>query len=489
MVYDSDSGERSKTSTLAVGMYQSVRFVWILLSWIKCHRLCAQRRTCSPCSPPVKTSTWTNPCFVPTMGDLLDASVQSFKLRRPELQIFKCGSGIYEVQGRKIKLESHAMSLEPLVVDGPLRQPLGDYIDGSGRNEAWQPPLVQSALHALPQARRVSFEELYPQNRMDAMRLAVLEANAREVDAKEQLSRSPSPDRRYHRRRSPDGRASQGFSPARAPTGPTVPTVPTVPAPVLFTRPTMVFGTTPRTPSMRSIHTTSVAPMTPVASMVPLPLGVMRPSLVSPIPSVASVPGQVRERSSSPCAVRTPSPCPSRPVRMALPELKQAFTELKTQATALKHQLQSLQARAIEEMTRNVDVNAPVSPPKEETDLISGAWSDDLCEEKDSSTSTCCIFFHASSGCTCRFRMYILVAASKSKPLDGTCWSGENCWVFIGKEPSDNSAYEAAKEGRWSGEVGWENFQDFNPNFRGRLACHLKSNDEQITFQFPLPNL
>ena len=58
---------------------------------------------------------------------------------------------------------------------------------------------------------------------------------------------------------------------------------------------------------------------------------------------------------------------------MALPELKQAFTELKTQATALKHQLQSLQARAIEEMTRNVDVNAPVSPPKEETDLISGA--------------------------------------------------------------------------------------------------------------------
>lgn len=65
----------------------------------------------------------------------------------------------------------------------------------------------------------------------------------------------------------------------------------------------------------------------------------------------------------------------------------------------------------------------------------------------------------------------------------------ENCWVFIGKEPSDNSAHEAAKEGRLSVEVGWESFQDFYPNFRGRLACQLKSNDEQITFQFPLPNL
>lgn len=97
------------------------------------------------------------------MFDPLDASVQSFKQRRPDLQIAKCREGIYEVQGRRIKLESGWG--QPLVVDGPLRQPLSDYIDGSGRHEAWQPPLVQSALHALPKARRVSFEELYPQDR------------------------------------------------------------------------------------------------------------------------------------------------------------------------------------------------------------------------------------------------------------------------------------------------------------------------------------
>lgn len=38
----------------------------------------------------------------------------------------------------------------------------------------------------------MSFEELFPQNRTDAMRLAVLEANARELHAQDQLSRSPS---------------------------------------------------------------------------------------------------------------------------------------------------------------------------------------------------------------------------------------------------------------------------------------------------------
>ena len=38
----------------------------------------------------------------------------------------------------------------------------------------------------------MSFEELFPENRTEAMRLAVLEAKARELHAQEQLSRSPS---------------------------------------------------------------------------------------------------------------------------------------------------------------------------------------------------------------------------------------------------------------------------------------------------------
>ena len=290
--------------------------------------ICAQPLFQSPC------------CLCEAMSDLLDASVQNFKLRRPEVQIAKCGSGIYEVQGRRIKLESNGWG-QPLVVDGPLRQPLSDYIDGSGRHEAWQPPLVQSALHALPKARRVSFEELYPENRTDAMRLAVLEAQAREMDAKEQLSRSPSPDRRpamhhatvhfghhgHHGHHGPVGSLGRTPSPLSQPNL-------RVPVPVLFSRSApMVFGTAPRTLPM---------PLAPVA----------------------------RQRSHSPCPQVVKMP-PAAPARMGLPELKQAFMELKGSAISLKHQLQSLQARAIEELTRSGDTT--VAPPSEQADLSSSA--------------------------------------------------------------------------------------------------------------------
>ncbi|CAK9051149.1 Hypothetical protein (Fragment) [Durusdinium trenchii] len=274
---------------------------------------------------------------------LLEASVQNFRIRHPEVRILKCGQGIYDVQGRRIKLETRSWSLDPLVVDGPLRQPLSDYIAGSSRNESWEPPLVQSALHALPQARRVSFEELYPQNRTDAMRLAVLEANARERHAKEQLSRSPSPDRRHvsrplSRSSSRDHRSSR--SPLSRSPAPMFRPVgqPFFPVPVIF-------GTAPR-----------AAGATPLAAQV---VPKVAPQVAQVVPQVAQMPmvhvvgrgkEKVRQRSVSPSpGVRGPVPVPG---RMGLAELKEAFRQLKQNTATMKHQLHALQARAIEELTK-----------------------------------------------------------------------------------------------------------------------------------------
>ena len=287
----------------------------------------------------------------------------------------KCGRGIYEVQGRKIKMECSTRSLEPLVVDGPLRQPLSDYLAGSEMNQIWEPAsLVQSALHALPKPHRVSFEELYPQNRTDAMRLAVLEANAREMHAKEQLSRSPSPDRRRsHSRdlsshsmrstRSPLSRQPRQAPPATVP-------MPRRPLPghqPLLSAVPVIFGTAPRSPSPMPIALSTMS-RTPqhVARQVrqvsphPTPAGnsmargkenvqVLRQRSVSPSPQVPQALQAAPQRST-----RVPH-------RMGLAELKQAFQELKHNAAAVKHELQMLQARAIDELTKSETTRAPPS--------------------------------------------------------------------------------------------------------------------------------
>lgn len=125
----------------------------------------------------------------------MDAIVQRIQSRFPGVAFTKRSSSEYDVQGRVVRLEATIGSsgtLEILVVDGPLRQPLADYVAGQARNEAWpQVPAVQSALHALPERRRVSFEEVFPETRAQAMEVAVMEAEAREQHAQEQLSKHP----------------------------------------------------------------------------------------------------------------------------------------------------------------------------------------------------------------------------------------------------------------------------------------------------------
>lgn len=111
----------------------------------------------------------------------------------------------------KIEVEAGGGSASLVVVDGPLRQPLADYLAHTGKNEAWtQVPVVQSALHALPARERVSFEEVFPKSRAEAMQLAVREAGARERFAQERLSAA------LRTRPSPSD-ASPGAAPAAVP--------------------------------------------------------------------------------------------------------------------------------------------------------------------------------------------------------------------------------------------------------------------------------
>jgi len=125
-------------------------------------------------------------------AQLVEELLRRAEQAHPRVGFRRIGPSHIEVRGRKVRLDiaqGSTGSQELVVMDGPLQQPLGDYLSGSGLNEAWpESPAVQSALHGLPQAQRVSFEEVYPECRAEAMELAVLEAEAREQHAKEQMT-------------------------------------------------------------------------------------------------------------------------------------------------------------------------------------------------------------------------------------------------------------------------------------------------------------
>lgn len=80
-----------------------------------------------------------------------------------------------------------------VVTDGPLRQPLLDYIAHSDENQEYEVPHRISALEAIDEQDRASFCEVYPANRKEAMQVAVLEAEAREALAREVLAKTMNP--------------------------------------------------------------------------------------------------------------------------------------------------------------------------------------------------------------------------------------------------------------------------------------------------------
>lgn len=221
--------------------------------------------------------------------DELDVLVAEVRRRNPTVDIVKHGTSQYSVAGRFVHLEvAVGMVGRPtvMVFDGPLHQPLQDYINGSSKNEAWpQVPVVQSALHAVPEAGRVSFEELFPTTRAEAMQLAMMEATSREEHARDHLRKV----------RTGCSTPNASFSPGRRESPVTVPT------PQVSNRPLARIGLAPPAilePGLLNVVTpVSVATEKVVARICsPFPRPMVLPS-ASAFPSAAPA---TRCRSMSP---------------------------------------------------------------------------------------------------------------------------------------------------------------------------------------------
>jgi len=100
---------------------------------------------------------------------------------------------VYEIRGRRVRLEwQPAPRLHGgvgaagrlIVVDGPLHQPLADYLDGKDANAEYEAVVGdsgQTAVHLIPAQCRVSFRDDGTEySRLDAMKIAKEQASVRE---------------------------------------------------------------------------------------------------------------------------------------------------------------------------------------------------------------------------------------------------------------------------------------------------------------------
>lgn len=101
------------------------------------------------------------------------------------------GGGIYELDGRTVRIEWQLMRDSStqgrlVVVDGPLRQPLADYLEATEANAEYEAVVTDVAprsVHTIPKERRLSFGDQHQQvayTRLDAMKIAKEQALVRE---------------------------------------------------------------------------------------------------------------------------------------------------------------------------------------------------------------------------------------------------------------------------------------------------------------------
>jgi len=117
--------------------------------------------------------------------DPIDQHVAQFLKYHPELvtehSFFRKQKGVYELDGRELHLEPSDRGL--VVVDGPLRQPMADYIACSEKNAEYdvQGIGVDTNLHSIPREKRMSFHDCHKvYGRLEAMKVAKEQAIMRE---------------------------------------------------------------------------------------------------------------------------------------------------------------------------------------------------------------------------------------------------------------------------------------------------------------------
>jgi len=117
--------------------------------------------------------------------------------------------GVYLIDGQEVNIEwrhspEPGQRGYPIVVDGPMRQPLIDYLrDNEERKEFDLDVVCTTALHQVPKDRRMTFDDKHKQySRLEAMKVAKEQASIREQAADYTLDGKQVPDdlvRRYNK--------------------------------------------------------------------------------------------------------------------------------------------------------------------------------------------------------------------------------------------------------------------------------------------------
>eukprot|EP00928_Gymnodinium_smaydae_P043250 TRINITY_DN2901_c0_g1_i1.p1 TRINITY_DN2901_c0_g1~~TRINITY_DN2901_c0_g1_i1.p1 ORF type:complete len:817 (-),score=169.03 TRINITY_DN2901_c0_g1_i1:117-2510(-) len=133
-------------------------------------------------------------CSERETSDLLDQHVQFFLRTWPDAarkhSVIRRRLGVYEIDGHEVWVEWQHMPKPAqgflVVIDGPLRQPLSDYLDMTEANAFYDTGSVEktTALHKLPREKRMTFDDLDQKyNRLEAMKVAKEQAKIREQAA------------------------------------------------------------------------------------------------------------------------------------------------------------------------------------------------------------------------------------------------------------------------------------------------------------------
>lgn len=136
------------------------------------------------------------PKYIGDPDDLLDQHIAYYLRHHSDVHarstVVRKRPGVYDVNVREVFVEWQYAE-EPggqghlVVIDGPLRQPFTDYMEGSDSNAEYKDPLspsIQSALHKIPKDERLTFEPpSAPYSRYDAMMVAKEQAIARQAAA------------------------------------------------------------------------------------------------------------------------------------------------------------------------------------------------------------------------------------------------------------------------------------------------------------------
>jgi hypothetical protein len=130
-----------------------------------------------------------------TVGDILDQHVEYYISQHSRLsasnQIQRKRPGCYEIYGREVKLDWEHDDPNGgdgflVVIDGPLRQAFGDYVEKrSGNAKYTSKGLHQTNLHMIPKDARMSFPEdpKKKYSRLEAMKVAKEQMIVREKAA------------------------------------------------------------------------------------------------------------------------------------------------------------------------------------------------------------------------------------------------------------------------------------------------------------------